>query len=402
MNIMSLGICFLFVFSAHAVDLNPVGYIQRYKAVTAYKNQDYQEAQQLFEEVIAKDHTDYETIYNLGKVAYTKKEFDKAEKYFFTVTQEPDIADQKKIQAWFDLGNTQVQLKQLEQALESYQQVLTIYPEHEHAQKMIEAIEKLLEQQKQQQQQQEKNKDEQQKDKQDDQNQHDQDQEQQQGNDDSQNNENQSPDNGDDQQGENQSQQNQNEQQDQDGANQDSKNGNENEHNQNESSNNDSSQNEQSEPGENQQGSASKGEQQDEQRDEFDEQNGEKQDEEQGGDGKKEEQHEQPEGKPGDDAEQQLNGQQTQDDADQRDNHENSSTESPLDEDTQEEKKEQEMDAQAVAAEQTQDSPTDDLLDERELLLLKLLEDRDAKALKSMLKGTIKQEMPEQHGQKNW
>jgi len=44
----------------------------------------------------------------------------------------------------------------------------------------------------------------------------------------------------------------------------------------------------------------------------------------------------------------------------------------------------------------------DDKLDEHEQLLLKFLEDKDAQALKQMLKRTIKQEMPEQHGQKNW
>ena len=70
--------------------------------------------------------------------------------------------------------------------------------------------------------------------------------------------------------------------------------------------------------------------------------------------------------------------------------------------DTQGSAKEQEKEASGAVIPGQEESNDDAQLDEQEALLLKLLEERDAQTVKAMLKGYMKEKMPEHHGQKNW
>jgi Ca-activated chloride channel homolog len=405
-----LVFCCFASLSLCAIDFNPLSYFKKYKAIKAYGQQDFHASQQLFEEVIAKDHTDYETLYNLGKVSYAQKAFDKAAEFFSSVAQLPDLIDQQKIEANFDLGNAQVQLNKLTEALQSYEHVLKLDPEHEFAQKMIEKIKKILEEQQQQEQDKQKQDEQQKSDQQEQQGQQkskeDQPQDNQQGEQEQQQDgerDNQQPSDDQNKQSNNESsgddnketenKQNGDQENDQDGS--DLKNQNNDQQEQDSSSND--NMNDNSKSNEQQQGGTGESEQQDNQCSDFNNQQREREERDYGGDSKKEEHQDQSERERGNDVEQQLNGQQAQDNTDQQKNHESSITEPSID-NMHGEQKEQAMSAQTVQSDDRKDDP----LDERDVLLLKLLEEQDAQALKRLLKGTIKQEMPEQHGQKNW
>lgn len=121
-------------------------------AVNSYKAHDYASALTQFEELLTEDPDNGELNYNAGKAAYQMQEFQAAASYFSQAANDHEISAELALQAWFDLGNTYAKQKKWQEALESYEKVLTYDASHKEAKDMIEKIKKLLEEQEKQQQ----------------------------------------------------------------------------------------------------------------------------------------------------------------------------------------------------------------------------------------------------------
>ncbi len=245
---------------------------------------------------------------------------------------------QLQIQAYFDTGNAQVKQKKLKEALESYKAVIALDYEHEQAQDMIEQIEKILEQQQKQQDQQKNNENKQQQDT-------------------SQNNNNQEQHKGDEQ------------------KNQDP-------HQEKKGQKNDSRMNEdQGGQNRNKQGSES----------DFGNDEGENEREKAGKKGEQEQQEQQSQGNMSNESKDSFDDDDNESKQDDISEHHDKST-SPL---------QQQSSLQDIQEEEKKQDGNGKLKDKEELLL-SLLEERDAKLVKAMLKKQVKQRMPGMYGQKNW
>ena len=147
-----------------------LGFLDRYKAVTAYEKKDFTAAQTILKQQLVSNSGDPELLFDLGDASYRLQEFDQAQAYFakaFEKTKDP-ILQQK---ALFNAGNTCVHKKQLKEAIEQYKKVLVINPANKdalHNKKVVEELLREQEEQKkkeeEQKKQQEKDKEEQQKD----------------------------------------------------------------------------------------------------------------------------------------------------------------------------------------------------------------------------------------------
>lgn len=144
-----------FMLSCH----NASAILESHYACKAYKNNDLDGATTLLNGLVNNDPDNDQALYNLGKVAYKKGEFETATAYFSKAALAPHISPPLQEQALFDLGNSQAQLKQWPEAIESYEAVLKRNPDHEPAKKTLEQIKKIMEQEKQKQQQDEQKKD---------------------------------------------------------------------------------------------------------------------------------------------------------------------------------------------------------------------------------------------------
>ncbi|HZW61852.1 MAG TPA: tetratricopeptide repeat protein [Candidatus Babeliales bacterium] len=123
------------------------------KAVNAAQHNNWESAHQLLTELVVNKPDNPSILYDAGIAAFNIKNFSQAQAYFQHAAESKNAPIELKEQAYFNLGNTQVELKQLEQAIASYEKVLEINPNNERAKHNLEVVKKMLEQQKQQQQQ---------------------------------------------------------------------------------------------------------------------------------------------------------------------------------------------------------------------------------------------------------
>ena len=124
------------------------------------------EATARLKRVLADQPDRADILYDSGISAYKNSEFDKALAYFNKAGNDTKASQELHEQTYFNAGNTHVKLKQLHEAIESYDKVLALNPDHEKAKHNKEIVKKMLEQQKKQQEQDKK--DEQEKDKEQD------------------------------------------------------------------------------------------------------------------------------------------------------------------------------------------------------------------------------------------
>lgn len=101
-----------------------------------------------------------ELLYDNGVAAYRLKEFEKARAYFGDVAKNDATNINLKKQSHFNLGNTQVALNELPEAIKEYEEVLKIDPNDERAKHNLEKVRELLaQQQEQEKQEQQQNQD---------------------------------------------------------------------------------------------------------------------------------------------------------------------------------------------------------------------------------------------------
>ena len=149
------------------------------RAILQSQKGNWQDSTQQLKKVLAEQPDRPDILYDLGVSAYKNSEFDKALTYFNKAAQEINAPQALREQAYFNAGNAHVSLKQLQEAIDAYDKVLALNPDHEKAQHNKEVVKKMLEQQKQkkEQEQEKENKEEDRKEqekKEDQQNQQDQ------------------------------------------------------------------------------------------------------------------------------------------------------------------------------------------------------------------------------------
>jgi len=134
------------------------------KAVSFAQEGKWEEAKDKFKELMVERSDNSDFLYDTGVASFEAKDFKQSAAYFKTVVENEDASDTLKEQAYFNLGNTNVELKNLKEAIENYENTLKINSANEKAKHNLEIVKKMLEQQKQQQKEQDKEQKEQKKD----------------------------------------------------------------------------------------------------------------------------------------------------------------------------------------------------------------------------------------------
>lgn len=144
----------LFIFSLLPSVLS-ASWLSNYKAYRAYKKKEFAEAQKIVEEQITRTPQDAQALFNAGVLAYKQRNFEPARAYFDNAAQVSKNSKEKE-EALFNRGNAEVQLNKLENALESYKQVLQLDPTNKRAKHNYDLVKKMLEEQKKKQQEHQK------------------------------------------------------------------------------------------------------------------------------------------------------------------------------------------------------------------------------------------------------
>ncbi len=126
----------------------------QYRAVQRYAAGDFEQACTTFESQLINAPHDDALNYNVGVAHCRKKNYETARDAFMRASQSSDVLMQEK--AHFNLGNTQVFLEQLEEAIKAYEQVLKINPDNERAQHNLKLVQEMLRKKKEQEQEQKK------------------------------------------------------------------------------------------------------------------------------------------------------------------------------------------------------------------------------------------------------
>lgn len=138
------------------------------RAIIHAQKDNWPAAQELLTKTIIDKPDRVDMLYDLGVAAYKNKNFESALNYFNKAAQHKDANAQLQEQAHFNAGNAHVQLKQLQQAIDAYDRVLALEPDHQQALHNKEVVKKMIEQQKQEQNKDQKdNKEDNKQDKQD-------------------------------------------------------------------------------------------------------------------------------------------------------------------------------------------------------------------------------------------
>ena len=120
------------------------------RAAVAAQKGDWQGALELLNHSLI-DHPDDPTVlYDAGVAAYKLKNYQQAQDYFKKTIQNSTADPKLQERAYFNLGNVQVALNSLKEAVESYNKALTLDPNDEHAKNNLQKVLELLKQQEQQ------------------------------------------------------------------------------------------------------------------------------------------------------------------------------------------------------------------------------------------------------------
>jgi Ca-activated chloride channel family protein len=135
------------------------------RAILQTQKNNWPAAQELLTQVIVENPERPDALYDMGVASYKNNNFDAALSYFNKAAHHAQANSALQQQADFNAGNTHVQLKKLHEAIDAYDRVLALKPDHTQALHNKEVVKKMLEQQKQEQQQdKDQNKEDQQKD----------------------------------------------------------------------------------------------------------------------------------------------------------------------------------------------------------------------------------------------
>lgn len=147
----------LVIFALNAKQLcafNPLDFMKKswieYQAHQAYQSKNFKKSEKEYAKLLADNSYDAQTNYNVGVSLYKQQQFQEAQQYFNRAAIHALEKSDLQQQAIFNQANSLVQLQKLQDAIEKYEQLLKINPEHEAARKNLEIVKQMLEQQKQQ------------------------------------------------------------------------------------------------------------------------------------------------------------------------------------------------------------------------------------------------------------
>lgn len=123
------------------------------RAVRALQNGQPKNAQQELSSLLIDNPDRADLLYDAGVAAHQLQEYEKANAYFSDAAEKASDEQLKK-QALFNSGNSKVALKDLQGALDAYEQALKIDPNDETVKHNRDVVKQMLEQQQQQEQQQ--------------------------------------------------------------------------------------------------------------------------------------------------------------------------------------------------------------------------------------------------------
>lgn len=123
-------------------------FITDYLANSAYQKKDFTTAENYYQSQVQNNYQDSTALYNLGVAAYQNKNYIEARKCFEKVGATEALTTKKRAEAYFNAGNSSVQLNELEKALEQYKTALKFDPNDQRIKDNYEKLRKILEQQK--------------------------------------------------------------------------------------------------------------------------------------------------------------------------------------------------------------------------------------------------------------
>lgn len=109
--------------------------------------------------LLACDYDDPQILYDAGVAAYRTGQFEQARAYFQDCCSSTLATNDLKERAFFNKGNTDVEQKKLQDALDAYEQALQLNPDNQAARHNRDKVKEMLEQQKKQQQENDQKKD---------------------------------------------------------------------------------------------------------------------------------------------------------------------------------------------------------------------------------------------------
>lgn len=127
------------------------------RAIRAAQRNDWHHAKQMLKNLLVHHADQPDVLYDAGVASYKTGEFDTAHAYFNASAQCADAHPHLKEQAYFNSGNSLVQVNKLDQAIEQYEKVLALNPDNAQARHNLEQIKKKKEEQ-QKKEQEEQNK----------------------------------------------------------------------------------------------------------------------------------------------------------------------------------------------------------------------------------------------------
>lgn len=143
-----LGIYFLIMLPALSS-----AFLNYDRAIVAGQKNNWAASAELLKTELIQNPESAQLLYDTGVSSYKNGDYDYALSYFLKASESAQAPALLQEQALFNAGNTQVALKQLENALNTFEKVLEKNPKNAKAAHNKEIVKKMLEEQKQQEQQ---------------------------------------------------------------------------------------------------------------------------------------------------------------------------------------------------------------------------------------------------------
>lgn len=138
---------FSYVFTGPIDSFNIFNFWKKQNAVKAYQVQDYDDALEIFHNLMDQDPYNPEYNYNVGDILYKQKKYQDAQSAFLRAAEKAIPSSKLQEQALFNAANSAYQLEAWLQAVQDYQQVLKINEKNQEAQHNLQlALYKLQEQ----------------------------------------------------------------------------------------------------------------------------------------------------------------------------------------------------------------------------------------------------------------
>src|SRR5687767_4998405 len=147
MVIMKRSIIFTALVSSCFIQANFIAdSLSQYRGNQAFHAKDFKRAQQEYGKIFDNDPYDPQANYNVGLALYKQNKYEDSLPYFSRAASSASKNNVLQQQALFNQGNAHAQLKQLDEALQSYEKVLEINPNNDQAAHNADLIKKMKQQ----------------------------------------------------------------------------------------------------------------------------------------------------------------------------------------------------------------------------------------------------------------